>query len=86
MGKLPVGGTVVGVVSGLGAASLGVTEHSITERMIDAMQLTVAGGRQELDVIQCNVSLSRPSKVPWKKLEEKGITYQVNRIVLNIIR
>ena len=34
MGSLPVGGTVVGVVSGLGAASLGVTEHRITERRI----------------------------------------------------
>ena len=33
-GKLPVGGTVVGVVSGLGAASLGVTKHKITDRMI----------------------------------------------------
>ena len=85
MGRLPVGGTVVGVVSGLGAASLGVTEYRITERMINVMQLTVAVGRQELDIIQCDVSLRSPSKVPWK-MEEKGITYQVNRIVLNIIR
>ena len=34
MGSLPVGGTVVGVVSGLGDASLGVTEYRITERKI----------------------------------------------------
>ena len=49
------------------------------------MQLTVAGRRQELDVIQCDVSLSSPSKVPWK-MEGKGITYYVNRIVLNVLK
>ena len=36
-GQVPVGGIVVGVVSGLGAALLGVTEHRITEeRLCDA--------------------------------------------------
>ena len=69
----PVGGIVVGVVSGLGAALLGVTEHRVRENYY-VIQLTVAGRRQELDVIQCDVSLTSPSKVPWK-MEGEGITY-----------
>ena len=49
------------------------------------VQLTVTGRRQELDIIQCDVSLSSPSKVAWE-MEGKGITYQVNRIVSNVLK
>ena len=49
------------------------------------MQLTVTGGRQELDVIQRDVSLNSPSEVTWEMVA-KGITYYVNSIVLSVLK
>ena len=83
-GKLPVGGTVVGVVSGLGAASLGVTKHKITDRMILWCNLQSQVEDKNLISSSAMSALAAPPRCPGK-WREWGITYQVNRIVLNIL-